>query len=128
MQEITKLKNFINGKYVDPKGGKYLENMNPTTGKVHSLIPDSDKDDVDFAVECATKAFPIWSSMPTKDRANKLVKKKISVIKYLCSNFFTQINSINWLILLNKIWKDLLWLVKKTNIYRKEPTIQKKKN
>ena len=74
MEEITKLKNFINGEYVEPKAGKYLENINPSTGKVHSLIPDSQKEDMEYAIQCAKNAFPKWSQTSTKERANLIYK------------------------------------------------------
>ena len=42
---MQKIYNFINGKLVAPKSGKYLDNYNPATGKVYSLVPDSDSDE-----------------------------------------------------------------------------------
>ena len=35
--------NFIDGKYVPPISGKYLDNYNPASGTVYSLVPDSDE-------------------------------------------------------------------------------------
>ena len=46
---MDKILNYINGELVEPKSGKYLDNYNPSNGKVYSLIPDSDKDDIDAA-------------------------------------------------------------------------------
>ena len=69
-----RLCNFIDGKFIAPKGGKYIENFNPATGKVHSLLPDSQKEDVDAAVEAARKAFPLWASKTARERANLLYK------------------------------------------------------
>ena len=58
---MKKIKNYIDGKLVEPKTKKYLKNYNPATGKVFSLIPDSGKEDVEFAVQSAKKAFFILS-------------------------------------------------------------------
>ncbi|RMD74594.1 MAG: aldehyde dehydrogenase family protein, partial [Bacteroidetes bacterium] len=55
------IKNYIDGALVPPQSGKYLDNVNPATGKVYSWIPDSDADDVERAVAAAKKAFPEWS-------------------------------------------------------------------
>ena len=71
---MEKIQNFINGKYVTPIGDSYIDNMEPATGKVYCLIPDSDERDVELAVEAAEKAFPIWSKMTTEERSKILVK------------------------------------------------------
>ena len=60
---MEKLQNYIDGALVAPLKGKYIDNYNPSIGKVYSLIPDSDEDDVKNAVEAANKAFPAWSAM-----------------------------------------------------------------
>lgn len=71
---MEKLKNFINGKYGTPINEMYLDNFEPATGNVYSLIPDSDELDVQLAVDAAEKAFPIWSSMNVEERSAILVK------------------------------------------------------
>jgi aminomuconate-semialdehyde/2-hydroxymuconate-6-semialdehyde dehydrogenase len=71
---MEKLQNFIDGKYISPKNESYLDNYEPATGKVYSLIPDSDSEDVELAVKAAEKAFPIWSSMSLEERSKILVK------------------------------------------------------
>jgi aminomuconate-semialdehyde/2-hydroxymuconate-6-semialdehyde dehydrogenase len=71
---IEKMKNFINGNYIDPVQGNYIDNFEPATGKVYAHIPDSDESDVLLAVDAAEKAFPIWSSMSTDERSAILVK------------------------------------------------------
>ena len=52
---MLRLQNYINGKQVPPTSEKYLENVCPSTGENYSLIPDSDKTDVNHAVEAAKK-------------------------------------------------------------------------
>ena len=54
---MDKILNYINGELVVPVNGQYLDNYNPSTGKVYSLIPDSEKDDIDNAVSAAKEAF-----------------------------------------------------------------------
>ena len=44
---MIKLRNYINGELLEPVGGKYIDNYDPSRGKVYSLIPDSDERDVD---------------------------------------------------------------------------------
>lgn len=71
---MEKILNYIDGELVAPAKGKYLDNYNPSTGKVYSHIPDSDEEDVKKAVEAAVKAFPAWSTMRKEDRAEWILK------------------------------------------------------
>jgi aminomuconate-semialdehyde/2-hydroxymuconate-6-semialdehyde dehydrogenase len=71
---MEKLQNFINGTYVPPKNGQYIDNYEPATGQVYALIPDSDEEDVLEAVDAAEKAFPIWSNMSIEARSKILVR------------------------------------------------------
>jgi len=71
---MDKILNYINGELVEPKSGNYLDNYNPSNGKVYSLIPDSDKDDIDAAVDAAKEAFNTWSKTPKQERSDVLMK------------------------------------------------------
>ena len=71
---MDKILNYINGELVEPKSGNYLDNYNPSNGKVYSLIPDSDKDDIDAAVDAAKEAFNTWSKTPKQERSDILMK------------------------------------------------------
>lgn len=62
------IQNFINGQYVPPKAGKYIDNFNPATGNLSGKIPDSDIEDIEAAVRAATAAFPVWANMPLDHR------------------------------------------------------------
>src|SRR5258706_185144 len=71
---MQKIKNYINGELTEPAGKNYLDNINPATGEVYSLIPDSDERDVQLAVDAAKAAFPSWSVMPVAERSDILLK------------------------------------------------------
>ncbi len=71
---MQKILNYINGQLVEPKGKTFFDNINPATGEVYSLIPDSDERDVELAVQAALAAFPAWSEMPAAKRSAILVK------------------------------------------------------
>ena len=43
---MEKIKNYINGKLVESSSGNYIDNYNPASGKVYSLVPDSNEDDI----------------------------------------------------------------------------------
>lgn len=71
---MLKISNYINGSLTAPVSGNYLDNFDPSRGKVYSLIPDSDVNDVDLAVKAAKQAFPAWSTTPKDIRAAFLIK------------------------------------------------------
>lgn len=71
---MEKLANYINGKLLEPVSGKYLDNYEPATGKVFSLVPDSDERDVQLAVEAAQSAFKKWSTTSLEERMMVLLK------------------------------------------------------
>jgi len=56
--QMQKIQNYINGELIAPTSGEYLDNYNPAEGKVYSLIPDSNVDDIQLAVDAAKIAFP----------------------------------------------------------------------
>ncbi|MCW3121402.1 MAG: aldehyde dehydrogenase [Flavipsychrobacter sp.] len=66
--------NYIGGSLQAPIGGKYMDNINPATGKVYSQTPDSDMKDVEEAVGAAKAAFPTWSTTPAEERFSILNK------------------------------------------------------
>src|SRR5438309_5929304 len=70
----TQIKNFIDGEFREPTSGKYLDNIEPATGKPYSQVADSGKEDVDLAVAAAEKAFPDWSKKPAQERSRFLLR------------------------------------------------------
>ncbi|RMH77845.1 MAG: aldehyde dehydrogenase, partial [Calditrichaeota bacterium] len=68
------LLNYINGEFVPPASGEYIDNFNPATGEVYSRVPDSDERDVETAVEAARAAFPQWSVTPAQERSRILMR------------------------------------------------------
>jgi len=77
------ISNFIGGNICNPISGHYLDNFEPATGKVYSLIPDSDHNDVAVAVEAAQKAFPYWSSLSIETRSVWLIKLADKIEEHL---------------------------------------------
>lgn len=71
---MEKIANYINGRWEPPASGTYLDNVNPSTGEVYSLIPDSDSTDVQRAVDAARQAFENWSGLLPEKRHGVLAK------------------------------------------------------
>lgn len=69
MQQLT---NYIDGEQLSPQKQGYLENIEPSTGQVYNLIPDSTAEDVELAVQAAQRALPIWANLSGEERADYL--------------------------------------------------------
>ena len=67
------LRNYIDGAFSAPANARYLDNIEPATGEVYSLIPDSGSEDVARAVEAAKKAYPTWSALTAAERSKHLL-------------------------------------------------------
>jgi aminomuconate-semialdehyde/2-hydroxymuconate-6-semialdehyde dehydrogenase len=72
--ESAQIQNFIDGQFVEPVTGKYLDNIEPATGKPYSQVPDSSAADVDLAVAAADKAFADWARTAAADRSKILLR------------------------------------------------------
>ena len=69
-------KHFINGEYVDPIGGKWIDSIDPYSGKAWAKIPQGCAQDVDRAVKAASKAMKEgpWATMTASQRAKLMIK------------------------------------------------------
>lgn len=72
--EPWRIQNFIDNRFVEPVGGKYLDNIEPATGKPYSQVADSDARDVELAVAAAEKAFVNWSKKGAAERSKILLR------------------------------------------------------
>ena len=63
---------FINGQWVKPASGKYLDTINPSTGKPLAQVAAANSKDVDAAVAAARAAAETWSKTPGHTRARYL--------------------------------------------------------
>src|SRR5689334_14384347 len=71
--KLEHIENFIDGQFVEPVGGRYLDNIEPATGKPYSQVADSDMRDIELAVAAAEKAFPEWSRKSAAERSKILL-------------------------------------------------------
>ncbi|CAM3139736.1 aldehyde dehydrogenase family protein [Stackebrandtia soli] len=66
---------FINGEFVDPKGGEAFKSVNPATEETLAEIADASSEDVDAAVAAARRAYDtVWGPMPGSERAKYLYR------------------------------------------------------
>ena len=81
--DLPKIMNYINGELVPPNSKKYIDNIEPATGKTYSLIPDSDVIDVKNAIKSAEKAFKKWSNVSIEKRAEYLESISLKLLEKL---------------------------------------------
>jgi acyl-CoA reductase-like NAD-dependent aldehyde dehydrogenase len=68
-------KNFINGEWVDSRGGSAYENRNPAnTDELVGMFVSSTSADVDAAVDAAKAAYEKWRLVPAPKRAEILFR------------------------------------------------------
>ncbi|RWF00325.1 aldehyde dehydrogenase [Mesorhizobium sp.] len=79
--EGTRLNLFVDGRFVEPTSGRYLDSFDPTTAEAWYQFAEADANDVRLAVEAAQKAFvnPAWRRMTQTDRG-KLVRKLADLV------------------------------------------------
>jgi aldehyde dehydrogenase len=83
-QEIEKLKgrvaikqrydNFVGGKWVEPIGDEYFDNISPITGHPICQVARSRAADIELTLDAAHKAKDAWGTTPAAERANILNK------------------------------------------------------
>src|SRR3984885_5892777 len=68
-------KNFINGEWLESRGGKAYENRNPAnTDELVGIFVSSAAEDVDAAVDAAQEAYKSWRLVPAPKRAEILYR------------------------------------------------------
>jgi betaine-aldehyde dehydrogenase len=68
------LRNFIDGELVDAAGGATNPVVDPSTGAEYAVAAASGAEDVDRAVQAATRAFDGWSTTTPAERSLALLK------------------------------------------------------
>lgn len=71
-----KLKNYVNGEWVDSQTDKFLDVENPSTGEIIAQMPLSTVDETKAAVEAAQEAWMEWRETPPISRARIFFKLK----------------------------------------------------
>lgn len=67
-----KLKNYINGQWVEPIDGGYEPVIDPANGEVLAEVPMSNAKDAERAVAAAQKAYDTWRRVPAPKRGEIL--------------------------------------------------------
>lgn len=72
--EVKRVKNHIDGQWVESTGKEVETVPNPANGQTIAYVPLSTKEDVKQAVEAAKRAYETWSEVPVPNRTRMLYK------------------------------------------------------
>ena len=78
---MDKILNYINGEFIESVDKGWINNVDPSIGKVYSLIPDSKDKDVEQAVQAAELAFDNWSNSSIDYRSKVLTNIAKLILK-----------------------------------------------
>ena len=74
VQYKAKYDNFIGGKWMPPKAGRYFDNISPVTGEPYCQVAQSDASDIEAALDAAHAAKDAWGQTSATERSNILLK------------------------------------------------------
>ncbi len=72
----SKIKNYINGQWIESKGTQYFDVINPATSECLAKVPAGSHEDVDYASESAHNAWSGWKNTPAVKRVQYLFRMK----------------------------------------------------
>ncbi|MEP6642893.1 MAG: CoA-acylating methylmalonate-semialdehyde dehydrogenase [Acidobacteriaceae bacterium] len=73
---LTRVSNFIGGKWTESDSSEWVDVVNPATGETIAQTPLSSTAEVAAAIEVAAAAYPEWRRTPPEDRIQPLFKLK----------------------------------------------------
>ncbi|TXG90468.1 2-hydroxymuconic semialdehyde dehydrogenase [Rhodococcus rhodnii] len=67
-QETRWIRNFVDGRFVDPVDAEGFDDIDPATGRVVARVHEADRAIVDRAVTSARRALADWAETPVRER------------------------------------------------------------
>jgi malonate-semialdehyde dehydrogenase (acetylating) / methylmalonate-semialdehyde dehydrogenase len=80
--KMKKLKNYINGEWVETKAAEFLDVEDPGSGKILSQVPAGSSEDIERAASAASAAKDGWRNTPAGERVQYLFKMKTILEKH----------------------------------------------
>ena len=71
-----KLRNYINGQWINSRGHAFLDVINPATGDKIAEVPAGSGEDIKYAAEKAHEAWLTWQNIPATQRIQYLFNMK----------------------------------------------------
>jgi malonate-semialdehyde dehydrogenase (acetylating) / methylmalonate-semialdehyde dehydrogenase len=81
--DFGRVKNLINGKWVEEEGAIYEPVFNPSTGRIIGEVPLSSDETSRAAVEAASSAYGTWRNLPLPRRISYLFRMRQAILDHL---------------------------------------------
>ncbi len=78
--EFTRVKNFIDGEFVEETGVEYLTIYNPSTGEQIGELPLSSTETAQKAIDSSYEAYLSWKNLPIAERVSYLFNLRQKMI------------------------------------------------
>lgn len=82
VKQTEKVRNFINGQWVESTSGREEEVFNPATGEVIAYVPLSSREELDAAVTAAKSSFASWKKIAVPRRARYFFEYQQLLLKH----------------------------------------------
>ncbi|AIQ14985.1 CoA-acylating methylmalonate-semialdehyde dehydrogenase [Paenibacillus durus] len=82
VRQTEKVRNFINGQWVESSSGREEEVFNPATEEVIAYVPLSSREELDAAVAAAKAAFYSWKKVAVPRRARYFFEYQQLLLKH----------------------------------------------
>ncbi|QWU16014.1 malonate-semialdehyde dehydrogenase (acetylating) / methylmalonate-semialdehyde dehydrogenase [Paenibacillus sophorae] len=82
VRQTEKVRNFINGQWVESSSGREEEVFNPATEEVIAYVPLSSREELDAAVAAAKAAFYSWKKVAVPRRARYFFEYQRLLLKH----------------------------------------------
>lgn len=80
--QVERVKNYVNGAWIESSSGQEEEVYNPATGEVIAYVPISSKEELGEAVEVAAAAFQSWKRIAVPRRARYFFQYQQLLLQY----------------------------------------------
>lgn len=77
--EVRMVSNYVDGSWRDSTTSIFFDVIDPSTGAVTAVVPDSTQAEVDEAVAAASAALPGWRRTPATTRAEFILRYRMEV-------------------------------------------------
>lgn len=83
MNSVTKLKLFINGKFIESESGQWMDICDPSTGALLAQTPRCTSSELEEAVASAKAAYPGWKNTPPAKRAQLFFRLRELIVAHM---------------------------------------------
>ena len=80
MSRMAEQQLYINGGYTSATSGRTFETINPANGEILASVQAAGREDVDRAVESATRGQKVWAAMTAMERS-RILRRAVDILR-----------------------------------------------